>query len=438
MTSGRDLSFFHAVMILAFLVFFATPALLIAEEEFSFDELEGLEKKAYFIHGYAELQYEHFAFDRESLLYRLESFQDERHSLDRLTARLQLSGGYTLSGIGFTWLLEAFGSQSQIGWVDSANIFEGYFSHQPPTGIALDAGKKVLKWGKGYAWNPVGFVERPKNPNDPDLAREGFVIATADIIRSFSGPLTTIAFTPVIIPVYGDMNEDFGAVNGINLGGKLYLLYRDTDIDFMFLSGKTRSSRFGMDFSRNISSNFEVHGELAWLPGLEKKFLDDQGNLFVEKSNQLSALFGIRYLTSNETTWIVDLYHNSAGYSEEQMHAFYDVTEKAIQGELNDTALDSIQTHSNRYISFAPMRNYLYLKVSSSKEPFDILYLTPSLVTIVNLDDNSFMITPEITYKGVSNLEIRLQTSLLSGPGQSEYGEKKNNWKTELRLRYAF
>jgi hypothetical protein len=34
----------------------------------------------------------------------------------------------------------------------------------------LDAGKKVVKWGKGYAWNPVAFVDRPKNPEDPEEA----------------------------------------------------------------------------------------------------------------------------------------------------------------------------------------------------------------------------------------------------------------------------
>ena len=38
----------------------------------------------------------------------------------------------------------------------------------------MEAGKRTLRWGKGYAWNPIGFVERPKDPNDPDLAREGY------------------------------------------------------------------------------------------------------------------------------------------------------------------------------------------------------------------------------------------------------------------------
>ncbi len=48
------------------------------------------------------------------------------------------------------------------------------------------------------------------------------------------------------------------------MAAKLYLLYRDIDFDFMFLSNGSRSSRFGMDFSKNLAPNFEIHGELAY------------------------------------------------------------------------------------------------------------------------------------------------------------------------------
>ena len=44
----------------------------------------------------------------------------------------------------------------------------------------------ALKWGKGYAWNPVGFVERANGPNDVELAHEGYTMVAADFIRNFS------------------------------------------------------------------------------------------------------------------------------------------------------------------------------------------------------------------------------------------------------------
>jgi hypothetical protein len=84
-----------------------------------------------------------------------------------------------------------------------------------------------------------------------------------------------------------------------------------------------------------------------------------------------------------------------------------------------------------------PMRHYLYLR-ASQKEPFDILYFTPAVTAIVNLDDGSFSLSPEVLYTAVTNLELRLKTTFLAGDRLSEFGEKQNDWRLELRMRYHF
>ena len=83
------------------------------------------------------------------------------------------------------------------------------------------------------------------------------------------------------------------------------------------------------------------------------------------------------------------------------------------------------------------MKNYLYLK-AIQKEPFGWLYVTPALFTIYNLDDRSFNLIPEITYTGMENLELRFRFNYLAGDPGTEYGEKLNDWKTEIRIRYFF
>ena len=90
-------------------------------------------------------------------------------------------------------------------------------SLKPSSSLTIEIGKKTLKWGKGYAWNPVAFIDRPKNPDDPELSLEGFIVASADYIKSFSGPLKTVSFTPVIIQVYEHVNDTFGTKNRLNL-----------------------------------------------------------------------------------------------------------------------------------------------------------------------------------------------------------------------------
>jgi hypothetical protein len=78
-----------------------------------------------------------------------------------------------------------------------------------------------------------------------------------------------------------------------------------------------------------------------------------------------------------------------------------------------------------------------YVKVSQ-KEPFDIVYFTPSLTWMVNLADKSWSLTPELLYTGITNLDLRLRATWLHGKSYSEFGEKQNRRKLELMARFYF
>jgi hypothetical protein len=84
-----------------------------------------------------------------------------------------------------------------------------------------------------------------------------------------------------------------------------------------------------------------------------------------------------------------------------------------------------------------PSKDYLYLRISQ-KEPFNILYFTPAITTIMNLNDRSLSLSPELLYEGIKNLEIRLKGIGLLGGGRTEFGEKQNDYRVELRVRYYF
>ena len=97
----------------------------------------------------------------------------------------------------------------------------------------------------------------------------------------------------------------------------------------------------------------------------------------------------------------------------------------------------SAQLAESGYARPNAMRNYLYARLSQ-KEPFDILYFTPSLTCMVNTDDFSANILPEILYTGITNLELRLRAGALVGGHNTEFGEKQNTWRIELRAGYYF
>jgi hypothetical protein len=308
-------------------------------------------------------------------------------------------------------------------------------------GLKFDLGKKTMKWGKGYAWNPVAFADRPKDPDDPETAMEGYILAAADYIKSFNGPLQTFSFTPVLFPVYDHVNDNFGSKNKLNLAGRFYFLLYDTDIDLLFMTGESLSDRYGADFSRNITTNFEVHGEFAYIRSVRKNILDASGNMTSQEADARSYLIGIRHLTAFDLTTIIEYYHNGTGFSADEMKNFYDVVNRGyniFKTTGNDAVLANAQKMANSgYGRSNTMEDYLYIRLSQ-KEPFDILYFTPALTWIMNMEDKSWSLTPELLYTGITNLELRLRSGFISGARNSEFGEKQNDYRVEFRVGYYF
>ena len=437
MNSGNSRQLF--CLFVAGLLFFL-PNIGHADDDFTF-ELEEIEKKPLEWGGYVELKFEHLDINKDGALTTLNFSEEPPTTIDRFAPSLQIDGSYVKGITSINWLLKAGGFQDNFGWTDFADIYEAYGRVKPNENITVDLGKKAYKWGKGYAWNPVGFINRPKDPNDPQEALEGYLTGEVDLIKSFASldSLNNIALTTVLLPVYDGINDEFGAEGNVNLAAKLYLLYQNTDIDLLFYTGNSRSTRFGVDFSRNISTNFEVHGEASYIFDAQKLLLFENGTTLLDREDAFSCLVGLRYLTENDLTSIIEYYHNGNGYLEDERTLFYHrVEEGHLMRGNNDAFLKqtrelSLRGYGRPYVG----RNYLYIRFSQ-KEPFDILYLSPALTTIINLDDRSTSISPEIAYTGFTNVEIRLRFSLLTGGSFTEYGEKQTNNKVELRLRWYF
>ena len=422
----------------AFLLF--ATAVAPAAEQFTFDAAE-FEKKPFEFGGYLELRYDHFRLNSDGAFYQLNYLNDRRATLDRYTAILKPTAKFTqgIYSAGFRAHLEH--QDDQVSEARQTRFDELTLSAKPEPGFTLDAGKTAMKWGKGYAWNPVGFIERLKDPNDPELAREGFGMLSADLIRNFDGPLKTVAFTPVVLPVTSSFNQDFGGSGHTNVAGKLYLLYHDTDIDFLFLSNGSRSQRFGIDFSRNMTSNLELHGEWAYIKDAQTPRADSTGRVTTTRSDAHSHLIGLRYLSAADTTYILEYYRNGLGYTEAEMQRFFDLVDSGtlqLQNTGSSPLLErALPLSRSAYGRPNPGRHYLYLR-ASQKEPFDILYLVPAITFIANTDDRSYSVTPEVVYTGFTNVELRARAFILDGKPKTEFGEKQNRQRLELMLRLYF
>jgi hypothetical protein len=425
-----------------------STGLLRAQGEYEVD-LSAIEKeiartvaRPYSLGGFAVFTPTLFGLDREAAFYRLRFFnRDEGTRITQYDLGLRPEASYRYGIVSLFARADILGRNTYQGWDAEARLFEGFVSLKPSPSVVLDTGKKVVKWGKGYAWNPVAFVDRPKNPEDPEEALEGFYLMHANLIRSFAGAVKTLAFTPVLLPVFSGVNDDFGQTDHVNVAAKLYCLCFDTDLDVMVFTGDSRTTRYGVDFAKNLLTNLEIHGEWALLTDTDTPVINARGERPSRSANVMNALVGLRYLTPQETTFILEYYYNGTGFTRQEVQDFFTFVETSDATFVRTGNASGLQRAASlaegAYGRPNPMRHYLYFR-ASQKEPFDILYFTPTLTTIVNVVDHSFVLIPELLYSPRTNLELRLRGAVLVGGQDTEYGEKQHDYRVELRVRYYF
>jgi len=408
-------------------------------EEFSFS-ISDYEKKPYEISGYADLIATHLAVDNDASLSNL-NFKppDQPQDLTRYNGELSLTGLYRFvkGSVHFTGLSQW--QRDELLEQTEHTLQELYLSDTPTNGWQFEIGKKSVKWGKGYAWNPVGFIERAKNPDDPELNREGYVMAMGEYTQTLSGPIKTMSSSIYLLPVNESFNETLIESNteqdSAMLAAKLYLLIGETDLDFYLRHSSETSTDFGISFSSNLASNFEVHGDFAFRHQDYSVYLEDS-TIKNKTEKAFQSLLGLRYLTETDTTLIAEWLHSPQGYSTPELELFYELAQSDPSLFPADYKLAQ-QAKANGYASNTPGQDYLYFR-ASQKDFADILYLNSAVTSIINLNDKSYTLAPELAYTGFKDSEIRLKATFLQGDKLTEFGEKLTDMKWELRARLFF
>ncbi|MCK4957724.1 MAG: hypothetical protein KAS49_08810 [Candidatus Cloacimonetes bacterium] len=416
------------------IVFFITQ---LSAQDYSFD-FEEFEKRSYEYVGTFQIQSEFLKLNDSSELYKLSFLNKENKDyLDSHSASLQLRGSYEISKFKYSLNIKdqlTFSINDE--WENNFSIYESFINANLSTNFDLQIGKKSVKWGKGYIWNPVSMVGRQKDINDVDAGLEGFWMLKLDYVKSLSGILQNFAISPVIIAVNRNLNEDFSDEEEINFVLNNYILIKDTDIDFYLLLQNCKFKKFGADFARNILPNWEIHAEYLLEKNVMKSWWNSSFKIETSIADIHNYIFGSRVLFLTNTTLIMEYLHNDSGLNEEQMNNFFTTIELATSG--NPILLPAIKQYqiedfSNQFL----MKDYLYLKLSQP-ELFDILYFTPSVFILYNINDNSRMIGGDFNYSRFDNLNLKVKYSLLIGRDNSEFGEKNNFGKLAFQLDYSF
>lgn len=347
-------------------------------DDYSFD-MESIETKSYEYSGYLRTEYKYQNLNENAPLYNLLGRNDK-------TQHTSLNEGL----FRFNYYKDDFKLVSSLSarYVNIDGTDESQFTAYQLYGHytfnihqAIDVGKKTLKWGKGYFFNPAAFLDRPKDPTQPENAYEGYVMANYSYNKSFLGDLQNLKLDLIYMPTTKDMNDDFYNDTSANLAVKLYLLYLDTDIDLIYLHSDAQKDKWGFTFSRNILPHFEIHGEYA-----------------KEMRGYHSYLLGLKYVTEDDIVILSEYYYDSDGLTRDEIRS------------------------STKLLPFRG-KSYFVNKFSK-KEPFGIVYSSLYFKDMLNTEDKSHLDTLGFIYTFKNNIEMDLSYNLNTGSNESDFGKK--------------
>lgn len=351
--------------------------------EFSFDELEEIELKSYEYSAYLKTEHKYQILNKSSPKYPSKNKNSmETYKTQGYLNLKYFKDDFTLN-TDFIVSYENIDKEEQ----DDFTANQLFLNYNYDDNHQLTLGKNTPKWGKGYYFNPIAFIDRKKDPVDPEANREGFTSINYKYNKALNSSLQNISFDLFYFKTTKEFNEELYSEDSNILAFKTYLLYKDIDIDLAYYYNDKTSNKFGIDLSTNIQTNFEIHAEFA-----------------KADNREYSYLLGLKYLTNNELTILSEYYYQNKEQS--KVSSFWD----------------------NRY----------FINKFTQKEPLDILYLNLYYKNTLNIDDHSYQNRLGIIYTGIKNLNIDFSISKHKGKLTSEFGSKLVDSLTWLSLKYSF
>ena len=392
--------------------------------------------------GNLDGKYTLFQTRASSPLYGLQFFGAGAVSdyLSQYQLELYLNGDYQRKSLGLhlkshlNYLKVANATEADSVALD---IFELYGNLDLSINSSIQAGKIRYNWGKGYAFNPVGYVNSVKNPENPELAQAGLLSARFETIKSFqSRVLKTAALTAIVIPPQAEIKDRFGEAENTDVAAKLYLMLGNMDCDLLGYYSKANPKRIGADFAVNLKENIELHGEVSYVQDNPKSTIADN-RVLNAKEDGYAYLVGLRWLNKWEITTIFEYYHTAAGFTQDEFDAYLAFFRQSLASGKEDLIKLAAGVMQNNFSGNTLMQDYLYLQVQKP-EPFDLLYFTPSISAIYNILDKSLLLAINLIYQPVTNFEFDLKPTFMFGKDDSEYGSQRFQQRVEAWLRFYF
>jgi hypothetical protein len=247
------------------------------------------------------------------------------------------------------------------------------------------AGRRIVRWGTGYAFTAAGVLDPPRDPTNPTdrlNLYEGRDMVKADLI---SGPNAfTLAWsTAALAPASANLHDTTAFRYNVLVHG----------FDTSLIAGDDRSGDAfgGLTFTRVLGEAWEIHGEAAW-------------------REHEAILLGAKFTTSSGITFIGEF------FTPPNIPFYQDVTLYPLAGR-------------QHYAFFTAYKNRL--RELPGWKQWDL-----SAAAVSNLNDRSYTAVIDANRRFGNHFSSYLHMEIPAGAAKSEYGSTPYSAATSVGIRF--
>ena len=303
--------------------------------------------------------------------------------------RLHLGGGVAVIGA--------------IGGETAVRVRQAYARVSATSWLDVEAGKRLVRWGTGYAFTPTGLLDPPRRATDPQDRlglNEGTALVQATVFRGDIA-LTVAAAAPRAWRPAAPAPERL-------MAAKLRTAIHGFELALVASGADRQRFSAGANFTHVVGERLEWHGE--WL-------LHDQTSPWVARLDPLhagarttSALLGLQYTSAAGVNVVLEGYRDGNGLD--------DVAWQRLVGGSRMVA-DLPPTPASTVVATVRPSRRDFVFVRAARASSDARW-TPELTTILGVDDGSVTIVPASAWRLRTHVDVYVRGVALAGASRSE------------------
>lgn len=340
------------------------------------------------------------------------------------------------------------------GDTDRLRLKEAYLSWSIDPHWDLTAGKKILKWGAGYAWNPTGVLDPPRDPRDPtDRLSQYEGRELVELRGTFGNRNFTAVYTSprLFSKLQTRRREDQWAI-------KYNSLVKGLDYSLIAsLGGANAANRYGANATYVIGQALELHGEFIAQRGSRVVYplsivRDDPPATYgfppyarlKEHEDRIyyKTLAGGNYTFRSGWNLVIEYFRDPSGLSpieEHRLETFITYNEEQYRLAAGPNPSTITLPGANLLWTlegirgFNRSRNYAFARISRSRiaRKWDL-----ENIAILSLRDRSSIWIPQVAFDFNERFGAYLRFSYYAGGRISEFGSLP--WRSAWIMGLAF